>query len=282
MRVVYVDVLFALNFLMDYLLLVLTARLGGVYRPRWRLALAAAAGGLAAVALYFPPLPLPLGLLCRGAVCAGLTALAFGRQPGRFLRLCGLLCGVTFALAGGVSALAFLGRGLQVHNGVVYFELPLRLLLCCAGAVWLLLGVSGGTALRLDKRTARLSVTLGERTVVLRALRDSGNLLRDPLTGKQVALVGAGAAAGLLPPEHRALLRALDGGNAPAVCAELTGRGAGLFRLMPYQTAAGSALLLLIRPDRLEIDGAAEDGYLLGLSPAELEAGGECRAVIGG
>ena len=80
----------------------------------------------------------------------------------------------------------------------------------------------------------------------------------------------------------RALLRGLNEANTAAVCAELTKRGAGAFRLMPWHTAAGDgALLLTVRPDRMEIDGAEERGYLLGLTPAELETGGDCRAVIG-
>ena len=56
MRVVYVDELFAVNLLLDYLLLVLTARLSGVFAPRLRLLLAAALGALLAVLLYFPQL----------------------------------------------------------------------------------------------------------------------------------------------------------------------------------------------------------------------------------
>ena len=51
MRVVYVDTLFFLNLAVDYLLLLLTARLSGVYRSRRRLALGAAVGALRAVAL---------------------------------------------------------------------------------------------------------------------------------------------------------------------------------------------------------------------------------------
>ena len=70
MRVVYVDTLFFLNLLVDYLLLLLTARLAGVYRNRKWLAFGAAVGAVFAVLLYFPPIPVLPGLLLRGAVCA--------------------------------------------------------------------------------------------------------------------------------------------------------------------------------------------------------------------
>lgn len=281
MRVVYVDELFAVNLLLDYLLLVLTARLSGVFAPRLRLLLAAALGALLAVLLYFPQLTVMTGLLARAAVCAAVTLAAFGFRRRRFPRLCGLFCAVTFALAGAVSALALLNGGVRVRNGVVAFAVSWRLLLGGFLTGWAALALLSGGALRLNRGTARLTVTLGSRTVAVRALCDSGNLLRDPLTGRQVALLGRTAAAPLLPAEHRALLLALNAENAAAVCAELVRRGAGSFRLMPCRTAAGGALLLTICPERLEIDGKKEEGYLLGISPAELEAGGDCRAVIG-
>lgn len=278
---VYVDVLFAVNLMLDYLLLVLTARLGGVYRSRWRLLLAACAGALAAVVLYFPELPLWLGLLARTALCAGVTALAFGVERGHYLRLCGLFCVCTFALAGGVWALALLGGSAFVRNGVVCIDLPLRLLLATAVAVWALLGICGGTRLRLSKGTAKLTIALGNRSMAVRALQDSGNLLNDPVTGKRVALLSVSAASALLEPQDRPLLRMLDGRNVAAVCAALVERGAGAFRLVPYRTASGGGLLLAFRPDRLTVDGREETGYLLGVTPTELDVSGECRAVIG-
>ena len=49
MRVVYLDTLFFLNLLVDYLLLLLTARLAGVYRNRKWLAFGAAVGAVFAM-----------------------------------------------------------------------------------------------------------------------------------------------------------------------------------------------------------------------------------------
>lgn len=281
MRVVYVDVLFAVNLLLDYLLLVLTARLGGVYKPRKRLFLAACAGALASVVLYFPELPLAVGLAARAGLCAGVTALAFGASRGSFLRLCGLFCACTFALAGGVWGLALLGGSAYVKNGVVCIDLPMRLLLAAAAVIWVVLGISGGTRLRVSKKTAKLVATVGEHTVSVRALQDTGNLLCDPVTGRRVILMSVSAAAGLLEPRHRPLLMAMEARNVAAVCEGLMMRGAGAFRLVPYQTASGSGLLLAVKPDRLLVDGKEETGYLLGISPEELDAAGECRAVIG-
>ena len=54
MTVVYLDKVFVLNWLMDYLLLLATARLGGVPLQRKRLIFCAALGALYASAIFFP------------------------------------------------------------------------------------------------------------------------------------------------------------------------------------------------------------------------------------
>ena len=55
MRIVYVDVLFLVNFVMDHVLLALTAELRGSGAAGRRMALGAAAGAVLAVFLFFAP-----------------------------------------------------------------------------------------------------------------------------------------------------------------------------------------------------------------------------------
>ena len=103
MTVVYVDSVFCLNTLMDYLLLRCTARLAGVPPRRWRLLLAAALGGGYAVAVFLPGCGFLSALPVKLAAGAALALTAFGaeRRPlrltllfsGSVLRLCRLRAG---------------------------------------------------------------------------------------------------------------------------------------------------------------------------------------------
>lgn len=54
MTVIYVDTLFLLNTMVDYLLLLASARLAGEPLARLRFALGAVLGGLYAVAIFLP------------------------------------------------------------------------------------------------------------------------------------------------------------------------------------------------------------------------------------
>ena len=57
MTVIYVDTLFLLNTMVDYLLLLASARLAGEPLARLRFALGAVLGGLYAVAIFLPGWP---------------------------------------------------------------------------------------------------------------------------------------------------------------------------------------------------------------------------------
>ena len=78
MTVIYIDTLFLLNALVDYLLLLAAARLAGEPLRRWRFALGAGVGGLYAVAIFLPGLGFLAHPLCRLASAALMLLAAYG------------------------------------------------------------------------------------------------------------------------------------------------------------------------------------------------------------
>ena len=119
-----------------------------------------------------------------------------------------------------------------------------------------------------------MTVALGNRSVTLSGLIDSGNLLADPLDGKPVIPVQASAAAPLLSAELAACIS--EGSTDPARLRALP--EAARLRIIPAATATGHSLLIGIRPDRVTIrlpdaEGATEAVALI--APLELPEAGE-------
>lgn len=139
-------------------------------------------------------------------------------------------------------------------TGVMRFIAPLSL----PGALILLLGctvmsLSARAAARPSDlpRCASVELRLGARQTTLTALVDSGNLLRDTVTGLPVIVISRRAAARLMPLPP-------DDGLLPGM------------RLMNVRTISGTALMAILRPDgvRLLTGGAWQDAQaLIGLSP---------------
>ena len=77
MTVVYLDELFLLNFVVDYLLLLSSARLAGEPLHRGRMALGAALGGIYAALLFLEGLGFLAHPLCRLAAAVGMLLCAY-------------------------------------------------------------------------------------------------------------------------------------------------------------------------------------------------------------
>ena len=284
MTVIYVDTLFLLNALVDYLLLLAAARLAGEPLRRLRFLAGAALGGLYAAALFLPGPAFLAHPLCRLAAAALMLVTAYGGSR-RLLRQGLLFLALTCAFGGGVVAIGLLGRrGLTLGNGVFYSPLDLKTVLLSAAGCY---GVLTLVFRRIGRHTAAggelvsARLTLGGRAVTFPALVDTGNTLADPVSGRPAMVVEGEAAAGLFPPDHRperADLLDPAGGLARLGTGEWRRR----LRLLPYRAVGvDRGLLLAVRADGLELDGVARGPVLVALSPTPVSDGGGYRALIG-
>lgn len=283
MTVIYIDSVFLLNALMDYLLLLCAARLAGLPLRRARYALAALAGGAYAAAVFLPG----LGFLAQTPVKAAagilLGLIAYGGEE-KLLRLLLLFFAVSCAMAGCVLGLGLLaGGGVPVVNGVFYTNVDAKALAVAGTAAYAVLSVvfraAAGHGVRGELLPVR--VTIGGRTAELTALWDTGSGLR-ALDGRAVLVAAPGALDRALPPAAVKLLRGKSLAAPEELLEPLRSAAPALRpRLTPYHavgTAAG--LLLTIRTDWTEINGTRYPGLTAALAPGPL--GGGYAALWGG
>lgn len=284
MTVVYLDALFLLNFVVDYLLLLASGRLAGEILRRGRLALGAAVGAGYAAAVFLPGMGFLLHPLCK--IGAALLALLVGYgHSRRLLRVTLVFFAVTAAFGGGIFALELLGnRGLTLKNGIFYSAMDLRLILVSAAGCYVLITL-------LFQRSARHSaarrelvpavLTLQGRRVVLTALVDTGNTLTDPATGRPVMVAEGEKVSALFPPNRAPAPEELR--DPVGVMERLSREGwQGRCRLLPYQAVGVECgMLLALRLDGARVGGEDYGALLLALSPTRLTDGGGYCALIG-
>ncbi len=282
MRTVWGDLLFFVNFCMDFQCLFLTAKL--LHRPFfvWRAMLFAALGAAYAVAALFFEAAGFFAFLLDLAVCFLMCVGTFCHKK------CGMVqvflpflvyFGVSFAVGGVMSGMASL---------LSHTELPLA---AFEGEVssWLffLLAAAGGISTFLWGRVshrragqirARLRVGVDERAATLDAMVDTGNLLSDPISGKPVVFLSKAALRRLFSPPFAAVLEKNDAASLVALPADAARR----VRLLSAQTVAGKRLLLAAAPDWAYLDaGSGEAAVELLLAPTALCMGfDECEALL--
>lgn len=282
MTVIYVDTLFLLNALVDYLLLLCAARLAGEPLKRLRFALGAVLGGGYAVAIFLPGLGFLERPACRLAAAVLMVLAAFwgSRRLGRQVLI---FFALSCAFAGGVLALSMLGgQGLSLNRGVIYSGMDLKIVLLSAAGCYAVLSLLLQKAVRHTSFTGELKAVrleLEDRTVELTALTDTGNTLTDPVTGQGVMVAEGERLLPLFAVSQRPSVQEL---RDPAGALErLTGAG-GHFRLLPYRAVGvDRGLLLAVRVDRAVVDGEDRGAMVVALSPTPVSDGGGYGALLG-
>ena len=203
MSTVYVDTLFFTNFCMDFLALWLVGALLHREKRMRRIFVSAALGAAYAVAeLLYGGHPL-LSAVISVLVSLLLCFIAYGKGGFfGFFKVFVAFFGVS-ALLGGVITVFY-------SSLASFFEgeaIPLK-----KSDILLTLGALSGVLILLAGRffsrhrggkCVPLSVTVGERSVQLSALTDSGNLLSDPITARPVILLRLSAVQALFPERYR-------------------------------------------------------------------------------
>ena len=251
---VYLDGVILLNFLVDFLLLLGAGRLCGFSTRIGRAAAGAALGGLYAGACLLPGFYFLGNFLWRAASLGAMAVIAYGLSRSALRR------GLVFAFLCLALGGAVMGIGKGDIGGIVSAA-GVLCLLCCFG----FRGRLGGTTY------IPVELSYGAKRLRLTALQDTGNTLRDPITGQQVLVIGADA-AGELTGLTREQLR------SPV---ESMGALPGL-RLIPYQSVGSSGgFLLALRLQNVKI-GSRRESTLVAFAPEGLSREGAYQALTGG
>lgn len=279
MTVVYLDVLFLLNLVVDYLLLLACARIAGEVFSRARIGSGALLGAVYASVIFLPGfnwLTHPACKICAGAAMA---LFAFGASR-RLVRLTLIFFALSAALGGVILALQLLGSGgLTLENGVLYTGFDLRLLLVTVILSYVALSLIFNRAARHGGRRRDLceaKVMLGGQCVTLTVLLDTGNTLTDPVRNQPVLVVEGRVLQRILPS-------VIEPSDPVGSMEHIEDRfWSGKFSLLPYRAVGVEyGMLLIVRSDYVVMNGREWKGLPVALSPTPVSDGGGYQGLFG-
>lgn len=242
--VLYADVLFAINFSMDFISLWAAALLGCRPRRALRMSAAAAFGGVYGVMSIVFGVHGPLEYILAAGASMFMCLLSFGRCGGLrgVLKQSALVWGCGALLGGLMTAILSFGRGGTVYAGAA------------RGSIWVGAAAAAAVAVYITVRliTAKkgagplsLCIEYAGNRVRLHALCDSGNLLRDPISGDPVILLSAAVGKKLVGRETAGALLSCDG--------EKLSKAGIRFRIIPIKSSTGGSFCGAFRPDRVTV-----------------------------
>lgn len=268
---VYIDEVFFLNFLIDYLLLLCAGKLAGEVVVRKRLLLAALLGAAYAAAVWLPDWTFLNRPLFSAAVWVGMVLIGFGVRR-RGLRIGLVFLGVSAAFGGGVLVLEYF------TGGAIVLDLKM-LLLATAGCYAFLTLIFQGGVRHTGRELAPVEVSLSGRTCRLTALVDTGNTLTDPLTGQMVMVAEGEKLSSLFVSGERPTAQEL---RDPVTALEHRSGSSYKWRLLPYRAVGVECgLLLTVKVDSAKVGSKDCGSILVALSPTPVSDGGGYNALIG-
>ncbi|MDE6591675.1 MAG: sigma-E processing peptidase SpoIIGA [Oscillospiraceae bacterium] len=294
---VYVDILIITNIYVDFLLIKSTSIITHSRLKTLRGIVAAVLGSLFSLVIFLPKIP-PLGLTAIKLVSAAaviFSAFGYESREAYFKRLFVFFI-TSFIFAGLGSAASSFGGGRVIvsRNGVIYGNFSMPVLIAST--------IGAYAVIQLYKRVADVSekggvytVTArqGSKTVSFRALADTGNSLRDMITGKPVIIANRSILSelfGYIPNEsdlcnipENPSPGFISGNTSTALkfrqrqqWQQCPKRRRQMWRIIPCKTVSGTALIPICRPDEVAVKNE-ETGQLrtadvyLGVSPLECE-----------
>jgi stage II sporulation protein GA (sporulation sigma-E factor processing peptidase) len=298
--VVYLDLIFLANLLIDGAILAVTARIRHVRPKLWRLALSAALGASYVVMMVVPSLSFMFTFVvkCLFSLTMILVAFGFGGLQ-TFLRNLGAFYVVNFVVAGGMFGVHYLLQSPgDVFNGILLtrsggFAYPVKvgsllIVLAFFPLVWLLRSVvaSARRAERMKQYLAQVRIRIDEHESVCVGLIDTGNQLYDPLTRTPVMVVEATQWQEVLPEAWLSRIRRAEVDQlVAAIGTDESFVWQDRLRLIPYRGVnRGTQFMLALKPDKVVIvlneTEIVSDKVLVGLDGGKLAADGSYQAII--
>ncbi|HOM02860.1 MAG TPA: sigma-E processing peptidase SpoIIGA [Acetivibrio sp.] len=264
---IYIDVLVMENIVMNYLILLLTAKFMRLKVSHLRLFLGSVVGAAyVVVLLLMPDLKIYYTSLAKFALSLLIIAIAF--SPAKlvpFIKTLAVFYVSTFIFAGAAFAFLYLNQtGGFVRNGIVYIwnskGTTLFFTVATVGIIIRIFWDIVQQRISKEKLLIPLKIAFGNGTTELFALVDTGNSLYDPLTNSPVVVVEFNAIKNILPMEIQSIFDESKENDLDSVTKIVSdSRWISRFRLIPF-TSLGkeNGMLIGFRPDYIEVGDNTE------------------------
>lgn len=261
--VLYIDVLFLENVIVNYGILLVTGKLSGRYTTTMRKFISAVIGAAYLMAMLLCPEVQTLYTIAGKLLLSVLmTAIAF---PSREIK--GMIKALlsfylsTFIFAGaGYALMSLTNQGIYFKNGEFYNQMKSDTLLLALTVIFGILMVRAFGDIfrkRVEKESfiVKASIHFGERTVSLQALIDTGNSLMDPVTQYPVMIAELDGVKELLPEGMAEWMKNWSQTQQVQGSAEDNSEWKKRIRLIPFHAiGTNSGMLPGFKPDSVCVE----------------------------
>ncbi len=278
MITVYIDVLFAVNFLINALITEGTGLIINEETKWYRSVLSALFGAGYATWVFFTSVKFAQSFFMKIVLSQIMVLIAFKIKNRRhFFKMWGAFYLVSFIFGGSIIALLSMTNlgsmlGGVYSNGSIYLNLPWEILCLSGAATYFMIYIFGKIRKKRVCKEAvsrQLAIGINGEKIETKAIIDTGNSLFDPITGVPVIVC-----------EYDRIKSVIDLGEKDNIVEKMHEAGLRV-RLIPFSgVGVSSALMPAFLPDWVTIDNYRAKSCIVGISLNKLSTGGEYHALL--
>lgn len=252
---IYIDILISMNMIVNYFILLSTAKFLRFSVKRNRLIIAAFIGAIYSLYILVPKINIILSTFIKLIMSATIVFLAFGKMSKKnFLKsvLCFYL--MNFSFAGIMFCLWFIIHpdGLLIHNSVVYFNISPIILILATIISYIIIEITNKIISKheINNFIYDVEIEIFNKKISLKAKVDTGNTLIEPFSNRPVAVVEYKYIKEIIPNNMR---KFFEDKYYSFNIKSLPDNWKNKCRIIPYKVISSNGILPSFKPDSFVI-----------------------------
>lgn len=289
---IYIDVVLLENLIMNYIILFTTGLVMKIKTKHIRLILASLLGAIYSVIAYAGILKAYSSMILKFILSIIIVFVAYNPQSVKRLCKTLLLFYLTsFVFGGAAFALIYIVKPQDIimKNGLFLGTYPLKtVMLGAIIAFCVIIAAFSVVKNRISKKAlfCEIEIKLNGKIVKTKAMVDTGNLLKEPITNTPVVVVESTLLYECIPKEILYNLENIIGGDFEKVPNNIKEQYISKLKLIPFSSLGKTnGMLLGIKADYIKIrtdeQETEKNNVIIGIYDKSLTKRGEYQALIG-
>ena len=289
---IYIDIIIVENLIMNYIILYATGLISKSKISHLRIFLASAIGAIYAITEYISKLNIYSNMLVKVILSIVIIFVAFYPQNvKKMFKQIVLFYLTTFTFGGVATYLIYVlkPQNIVIKNGMYVGTYVLKVIFIGAivGTIILIIAFKfAKNKITKKDMICKVKIKLNGKEVVLDTMVDTGNMLKEPLTGNPVVVVEKTSLYDLMPKEILNNTESILGGDFEKIPEEIKDEYISKLKIIPFSSLGKqNGMLIGIKPEKLEVineqSEEEKDNAIIGIYNKSLTKRGEYKALIG-
>lgn len=290
--IIYIDVIFFENLIMNAIILYATGILLKIKPKQVRVIISSAIGSAYAIITYITKISLYTSLVLKVILAIIMVYIAFYPQNfKRLLKQVAIFYLASFVFGGVALYLIYYikPQDILMRNGMFVGDYALKTIMLGAIVGFIAIKISIKlikTKINSKDMYCRIKFKLFEKNVETKAMIDTGNLVKEPITNVPVVIVESTLLEEILPNKILNNLENILAGDFSQISEVMQEKYISKLRCIPFSSLGKqNGMLLGIRADEIEIETSEDKkistNVIIGIYDKSLTKNGEYRALIG-